>query len=412
MSIDALLLPLDGVCTAANALHARAWATVLDARGVQVPARRMQAEIGRPEAEILRRATGSGPRRRYGPRIGVRQAEVFRQLVATEGRRLQNGVPDLLQTLRDRGIRTAVVTGLGEETATALAEAAGVDPDESADAFVHAGEDEAAGALPGKVVREALNRLGVEAGEAAAIVSSPHALRRGDALGPVLRLGLTAAAVPDGPFEAKSFRAAGTRRVEASIQILADKADDVLRQLGPQTVSLTSEQLAKWMDEALTAARKGGEAGEIPIGSVVVDGDGTILGRGCNRARETGSYTRHAEIEALEDAAGTDLPDRSGVVLVTTLEPCAMCLGAAVEGGIDAVVYALEAPENGAVGRMRPSRAPAGVLPRFIAEVRREESRRLLAEWQAEHGSGFARRLLARLEGNDAASDAREGAQP
>ena len=74
MSIDGLLLPLDGVCTAANALHARAWATVLDARGVQVPARRMQAEIGRPEAEILRRATGSGPRRRYGPRIGVRQA--------------------------------------------------------------------------------------------------------------------------------------------------------------------------------------------------------------------------------------------------------------------------------------------------------------------------------------------------
>jgi tRNA(Ile)-lysidine synthase len=166
------------------------------------------------------------------------------------------------------------------------------------------------------------------------------------------------------------------------------------------------------MDEALTAARKGGEAGEIPIGSVVVDGDGTILGRGCNRARETGSYTRHAEIEALEDAAGMDLPDRSGVVLVTTLEPCAMCLGAAVEGGIDTVVYALEAPENGAVGRMRPSRAPGGVLPRFVAAVRREESRRLLAEWQAEHGSGFARRLLARLQDEDAASDAHEGAQP
>jgi len=410
MSIDALLLPLDGVCTAANTLHARAWATVLDGRGVQVPARRMQAEIGRPEAEILRRATGSGPRRRYGPRTGVRQAEVFRQLVATEGRRLRNGVPDLLQTLRDRGIRTAVVTGLGEESATALAEAAGFDPDESADAFVHAGDEEAAGALPEKVLQDALNRLGVETGKAAAIVSSPYSLRRGDALGPVLRLGLTAAAVPDGPFEAKPFRAAGARRVEASMQALADEAKTVIYQLGPQTVSLASEQLTKWMEEALSAARKGGDAGEIPIGSVVVDGDGQILGRGCNRARETGSYTRHAEIEALEDAAGMDLPDRSGVVLVTTLEPCAMCLGAALEGGIDAVVYALEAPENGAVGRMRPSRAPGGVLPRFIAGIRREEGRRLLAEWQADHGSGFARRLLARLDGDEEPSDAHEGA--
>ena len=409
MSIDALLLPLDGVCTAANTLHARAWATVLDGRGVQVPARRMQAEIGRPEAELLRRATGTGPRRRYGPRIGIRQAEVFRQLVATEGRRLRDGVPDLLQTLRDRGIQTAVVTGLGEETAAALAEAAGFDPDESADAFVHAGDEEAAGALPEKVLQDALNRLGVEAGEAAAIVSSPHPLRRGDALGPVLRLGLTAAAVPDGPFEAESLRAAGARRVEASMQALVDEAETVLRLMGPQTVSLASEQLTKWMEEALSAARKGGDAGEIPIGSVVVDGDGQILGRGCNRARETGSYTRHAEIEALEDAAGMDLPDRSGVVLVTTLEPCAMCLGAALEGGIDAVVYALEAPENGAVGRMRPSRAPGGVLPRFIAGIRREESRRLLAEWQADHGSGFAGRLLASLEDDEEASDVSEG---
>jgi len=406
MSVDALLLPLDGVCTAANALHARAWATVLDGRGVQVPARRMQAEIGRPEAEILRRATGSGPRRRYGPRIGVRQAEVFRQLVATEGRRLRDGVRDLLQTLHDRGIQTAVVTGLGEETATALAEAAGFDPDESADAFVHAGDEEAAGALPETVLGTALERLGVEAGQAAAVVSSPYALRRGDALGPVLRLGLTAAAVPDGPFDAKSLRAAGARRVEASVQATADEAETVIHQLGPQTVSLASEQITKWMGEALAAARKGGDAGEIPIGSVVVDGDGRILGRGCNRARETGSYTRHAEIEALEDAAGMDLPDRSGVVLVTTLEPCAMCLGAAVEGGIDAVAYALEAPENGAVGRMRPSRAPGGVLPRFIAGIRRDDSLGLLRKWQAEHGSGFAERLLASLDADEEAPNA------
>ncbi|WP_123592292.1 tRNA adenosine(34) deaminase TadA [Salinisphaera orenii] len=93
------------------------------------------------------------------------------------------------------------------------------------------------------------------------------------------------------------------------------------------------------MREALALARRAGEAGEVPVGAVVVCDD-AILGRGWNRPIAARDATAHAEIDALRDACARRgnyrLPD---CTLYATLEPCSMCAGAIVHARIARVVY-------------------------------------------------------------------------
>ncbi|ROO25147.1 CRISPR-associated protein Csn1 [Salinisphaera orenii YIM 95161] len=95
----------------------------------------------------------------------------------------------------------------------------------------------------------------------------------------------------------------------------------------------------RWMREALALARRAGEAGEVPVGAVVVCDD-AILGRGWNRPIAARDATAHAEIDALRDACARRgnyrLPD---CTLYATLEPCSMCAGAIVHARIARVVY-------------------------------------------------------------------------
>ena len=104
-----------------------------------------------------------------------------------------------------------------------------------------------------------------------------------------------------------------------------------------------------WMEEALRAALRALEAGEIPVGAVVVC-DGRIVGRGWN-ANITGSDpTAHAEIMALREAGANVGNHRLGdCELFATIEPCAMCAGALVHARIRRLVYGADDPKAGAV---------------------------------------------------------------
>ena len=103
------------------------------------------------------------------------------------------------------------------------------------------------------------------------------------------------------------------------------------------------------MREALAEAERGGAAGEVPIGAVVVI-DGSIVGRAHNAPVGLRDPTAHAEVlalrEAAEKAGNYRLP---GATLYVTLEPCAMCCGALVNARIAAVVYGARDPKAGAV---------------------------------------------------------------
>lgn len=104
------------------------------------------------------------------------------------------------------------------------------------------------------------------------------------------------------------------------------------------------------MQAALDEARKAAEAGEVPIGAVVVR-NGAIVGRGQNSVIRKNDPTAHAEIMALREAAGALGNYRlSGCTLYVTLEPCAMCAGAMIHARLDRVVYGAADPKAGACG--------------------------------------------------------------
>ncbi|MDP2703116.1 MAG: tRNA adenosine(34) deaminase TadA [Candidatus Rokubacteria bacterium] len=102
------------------------------------------------------------------------------------------------------------------------------------------------------------------------------------------------------------------------------------------------------MGLALEEARRAEAAGEVPVGAVVVL-DGRVIGRGHNRVIAASDPTAHAEIVALRDAAQAVSNYRlAGADLYTTVEPCPMCCGAAVNARVTRVVYGAADPKAGA----------------------------------------------------------------
>ncbi len=104
------------------------------------------------------------------------------------------------------------------------------------------------------------------------------------------------------------------------------------------------------MQAALDEARLAGEAGEVPIGAVIIC-EGEIVSRGQNRVLRDLDPTAHAEIVALRAAASAVANYRlPGCTLYVTLEPCAMCAGAMIHARLDRLVYAAADPKAGAAG--------------------------------------------------------------
>ncbi len=137
------------------------------------------------------------------------------------------------------------------------------------------------------------------------------------------------------------------------------------------------------MQEALALARAAGDRGEVPVGAVALH-DGAVVGRGANAREAARDPTAHAELLALQEAARTLGRWRlSGVTLVVTLEPCAMCTGAMVLARIDRLVYGAADPKAGAAGSLMDLTANPRLNHRFPVErgLRAEECGAVLKEF-------------------------------
>lgn len=105
----------------------------------------------------------------------------------------------------------------------------------------------------------------------------------------------------------------------------------------------------EYMLKALELAQKAYDMGEIPVGAIVVDADGNIIGEGFNRREQLCSPTAHAEVVAIEQAAKHLSQWRlSDCTLYVTLEPCPMCAGAIMNSRLKRVVYGAFDDKNGA----------------------------------------------------------------
>jgi tRNA(adenine34) deaminase len=111
---------------------------------------------------------------------------------------------------------------------------------------------------------------------------------------------------------------------------------------------LNSEEL---MREALLVAKSALSTGDVPVGAVIVNKDGVIVGKGFNEREANNDPTAHAEVVAIRGAATRLQNSRlDGCTLIVTLEPCAMCAGAIAQSRISKLIFGAWDEKAGAVG--------------------------------------------------------------
>ncbi|HET7437120.1 MAG TPA: nucleoside deaminase [Thermoanaerobaculia bacterium] len=140
---------------------------------------------------------------------------------------------------------------------------------------------------------------------------------------------------------------------------------------------------AQWMNEAFALALEAAADGEIPVGAVIVDRNGEIIGRGRNR-RESGDPLGHAELYAIREAAQRIGDWRlEGTAMFVTLEPCAMCAGALVNARVERLVFAAFDPKAGFCGSLGNLVQDARLNHRLdvTGGVEEERSRQMLQDF-------------------------------
>ncbi|MDW4571836.1 tRNA adenosine(34) deaminase TadA [Microbacterium sp. M3] len=135
------------------------------------------------------------------------------------------------------------------------------------------------------------------------------------------------------------------------------------------------------MDRALALAVAAGATGDVPVGAVVTDAAGTVIGEGRNRRELEHDPTAHAEVVALREAAAAlGSWNLEGCTLVVTLEPCVMCAGAVLQSRVSRLVFGAWDEKAGAAGSMydvvRDRRLPHRA--EVVAGVREDEASALL----------------------------------
>jgi len=148
------------------------------------------------------------------------------------------------------------------------------------------------------------------------------------------------------------------------------------------------------MQRVLTLAAEALELGEFPIASIVVL-DGEVISSATASEQRERRFLGHAELVALEEAdrMGLSFDDRRRAKLFTNLEPCLMCMGAAMSFFLGEIIYGLESPGDGAVDLVqewvrKEQDIPGYQAPRVTGGLLREESRRLFEEYVSRRAPG------------------------
>jgi len=138
------------------------------------------------------------------------------------------------------------------------------------------------------------------------------------------------------------------------------------------------------MDEAIAIARSAVQAGDVPVGAIVLNKDGVVIGKGFNEREANNDPTAHAEIVAIRSAASRLQNSRlDGCTIVVTLEPCAMCAGAIAQSRIAQLIFGAWDKKAGAVGSVWDVlRDPRSIFSvEVTAGVREAECAQLLKDF-------------------------------
>lgn len=396
MAIGGILFDMDGTLLNSNSLHVRAWQQAFEQLGHAIPPARIGPEIGKGGDNLVPAILGPTDKEREED-LKNAYSQVFEKLIASERVEPLPGARELVSALRKRGLPLALASSSKSEMLQAFEKSSGWKFRDEFDALVTS--DDASNSKPDPdIVHAAIDKLGLSPAQCALIGDTPF-----DALsaraGGVVSLGVLSSGLG---FSEQALREAGARHVWPDCAAILRDLDGVLHLASPQKIALSLQVLESLMDQALEQARAGMQAGEAPIGAILADGEGNIVARGFNEMNRTQMKTAHAEIMCFEHAAGKVPLDARDLILVSTLEPCVMCTGAAMESAVETVVWALEAPYDSGTRRVQAPLSPESQMPRLVGNIKREESRALFEQWLAKNkgsdGSAFIEQLLAGTE--------------
>lgn len=140
----------------------------------------------------------------------------------------------------------------------------------------------------------------------------------------------------------------------------------------------------KWMNRALELAQEAGEAGDVPVGAIIVDNKDNVIAEASNRKERDRDSTAHAEILAIR-AASQILKDwhLTTCTLYVTLEPCPMCAGAIVQARLGLLVYGADDPKTGTIRTVAniPDSAFSNHRLKAIAGIQETACREQLQTW-------------------------------
>lgn len=380
MPLDALILDVDGTLVDTNSVHAEIYRQVFAEFGYVVGLDRILPEIGKGGDQLIPDVIGAQANEQHSQAMKRSFKTRFLDTAARTKFALTPGAVELIRRAQASGLKVAIATSGEKEFLQAIEKSCGVAFSELVDLVVTSSDAQESKPAP-DVVSAATQKLGLSPAQCAMLGDTPHDARACRAAG------VACFGVETGGHNASDLREAGCRRTYRDPADLVAHFDEFLLLAAPGRVRLTQPRLEELMRQALSVARQGMEAGEAPIGSVIADGEGRIIARGHNSMNARGSKIAHAEIVAFDNAAGQAPLDARDLILVSTLEPCVMCAGAAMEASIDTVIYALEAPFDGGTHRVSAPRSPESTMPRFVGPVLESESLALFEEWLDRNGN-------------------------
>lgn len=393
MALDAILFDVDGTLIDTNAAHVEAWEITLRKHDYRVARDRIAVEIGKGGDQFIPSILGQETFQRDGEQLAADHTKHYTKIAESRTLPAFPGVRELFTELRRRGLRTILATSSKMKELETTQKSAGLDLTKLVDDVVTADDAEKSKPHP-DLVQAGVKKSGVSPAQCMMLGDTPYDAESSRG-GGIVMMGVTCGGLND----EKTLRAAGARAVYRDPADLLAHLDDALQLASPGPAHLTWDILHNLMRQALDTAREGLEAGQAPIGCVLARGDGSILARGYNELARTQNKVAHAEMVTFNRAAGKVPTDARDLVLVSTLEPCVMCLGASMEAAVDTIVYALPAPADGGASRVRPLQSPESQMPRLIGNVLPDESRALFQEFLSRNPTpqqaAFARQLLS-----------------
>lgn len=388
MALDAIILDLDGTLVDTNGLHAKAWALAIRQFGYKIDPDRIITEIGKSGSKLVPDLLGERAETEKGEALRDAHDEIYLDLVENEPVQAFPGAVDLFERARRVGLKTVVATGSKRESLDKVAARTELDLESLADEIIADDEVDIGKPCPDPVIA-AYEKLDLSPAQCVMVGDTPYDVES------ARRAGVLCLGVLTGVHSSEIMFCVGARAVYPHIRALVEDLESAVDRSTPGPIRLTWQTMRDLMAEALEEARNGLEGGDLPVGAVLANGGGSIVGRGRSRTETTKNFLAHGEMQAFADISAGYPLNRRELILVSTLEPCMMCFGAAMGARVDSILYALDAPSNGGIARCRPMQSPGMIMPRVVGGICSAESRVLFEEWHQRHpDTPFVKDLL------------------